>query len=120
MLRGDTSALVRRSLRTLAIVGVAMLVAMLARKFLLGGLGTRIVWVTFYPAVVLAALYGGWIAGLLSAAASVLLVLYAWPLLMVQPFIKDRGDWIGIAAFLFNCIMISVVAETARRGRARA
>ncbi|MFH1807616.1 MAG: ATP-binding protein [Pseudomonadota bacterium] len=120
MLKGGTSSLLRRTLRTLAIVGVAMLVAVLARKFLLGGLGTRVTWVTYYPAVMIAALYGGWLAGLLSTAASCLLALYAWPLLVTQPFVRDQGDWIGLTAFVFNGVMISVVAEMARRGRARA
>jgi signal transduction histidine kinase/CheY-like chemotaxis protein len=112
--------LLRTTLRNIGITVLAMAVAVLARKFLLGALGTRIVWVTFYPAVMIASLYGGWLTGLLSAGASCLIPLYAWPLLAVQPFIRDYGDRLGMFAFLFNCAMISAVAETARRARARA
>ena len=110
----------RAMVRNLGIVLLAMVVAVLARKFLLDELGTRIVWVTFYPAVVIAALYGGWLTGVLSAVASCLVVLYGWPLLVDQPFIKDHGDRLGMFAFLFNCAMIAAVAEAARRARQRA
>ena len=107
-------------LRGFGILLLAMAVAVLVRKYLLGGLEARIVWVTFYPAVMIAALYGGWLTGLLSAIASCLIALYGWPLFVNQPFIKDYGDWLGLSAFLFNCAMISAVAEVAQRARARA
>ena len=106
--------------RNLGVVLLAMAVAVLARKYLLGALGTRIVWVTFYPAVVMASLYGGWVAGLLSAATSCLIALYGWSVFADQPFIKDYGDRLGMFAFVFNCAMISAVAEAARRARQRA
>ena len=114
------ASLLRTIVRNLGVVLLAMAVAVLARKYLLGTLGTRIVWVTFYPAVMIAALYGGWVTGLLSAGASCLIALYAWPFLAAQPFIKDGGDRLGLFAFLFNCVLISVVAEVARRSRLRA
>ena len=106
-----TKALLGRASLDIGILLLAMAVAVLVRKFLLGALGTRIVWVTFYPAVVIASLYGGWLTGLSSAVASCLIALFAWPLLADQPFIKDSGDWLGMFAFLFNCAMISAVAE---------
>jgi signal transduction histidine kinase/CheY-like chemotaxis protein len=107
-------------LRGLGIVVLAMAGAVLVRKLLLGTLGTRIVWVTFYPAVIIASLYGGWVTGLASAAASALIAVAAWPVLADQPFIKDQGDWIGVGAFLANSAMIAAVAEAARRARDRA
>jgi signal transduction histidine kinase/DNA-binding NarL/FixJ family response regulator len=113
-------SLLRTVLRNLGILLLAILVAVLARKFLLGALGTRIVWVTFYPAVVIASFYGGWLTGFLSAVAASLIATFAWPLFADQPFIKDYGDWLGLSAFLLNCAMISAVAEMARRARVRA
>ena len=107
-------------LSTLGMALAAVLVAVLARKFLLGGLETRIVWVTFYPAVMFAALLGGWLSGLLAAIASCLVAVFAWSLFADMPFIKDGGDWLGVGAFLFNCGMIAAVAEAARRSRIRA
>ena len=99
---------------------LALTSAVLARKFLLAPLGTRIVWVTFYPAVVVCGLSGGWLAGVLSTGTSCLIALYAWPVMAAQPFIKDHGDRPGMFAFLFNGALISAVAEAARRARVRA
>lgn len=62
MIRARQS-LLRKILRNFGIVLLTTLVAVLVRKLFLGALGTRIVWVTFYPAVVIASLYGGWFTG---------------------------------------------------------
>jgi len=53
---------VRNLLRSLGVALLAVCIAAIARKLLLGELEGRIVWVTFYPAVILAALYAGWLA----------------------------------------------------------
>jgi len=87
---------------------------------LLADLGTRIVWVTFYPLVMFAALLGGWAAGLLTAVFSCAVAIFAWRLFADVPFIKEGADWLGVGAFVFNCILIAAVAEAARRSRARA
>jgi signal transduction histidine kinase/DNA-binding response OmpR family regulator len=104
----------------IGILLLAMAVALLARQLLLGSLGTRIVWVTFYPAVVIVSFYRGWIPGFASAVASCLIAVFAWPLLVPQPYIKDSADWLGLSAFLINSAMIVAVAESARRSRKRA
>ncbi len=113
-------ALLRSVWRSLGIALLALLVASLVRYSILAALGTRIVWVTFYPAVMLAALTGGWAAGTLVALGSCLIALYAWPLFTTQPFIAVGADWLGLAAFLVNCAMIIAVAEAMRRARTRA
>jgi signal transduction histidine kinase/ActR/RegA family two-component response regulator len=99
---------------------LAVAVSALARKYLLGELGTRIAYVTWYPAVMLAALSAGWLAGLLTTLASCLVLIYAWPFFVDRPFIADYGDRLGMAAFVFNCVLIAMVAESARRARERA
>jgi signal transduction histidine kinase len=106
--------------RGLGVVLLSVAAAVIARKFLLGALGTRLTYMTFYTAVVVASLYGGWIAGLLCAVASSLMAVFGWPLYSDQPFVKDYGDWLGVIAFLINSAMIAAVAESARRARARA
>jgi PAS domain S-box-containing protein len=104
-------------------VGIAVLVtsaAVLIRKFLLDELGTRLVWITFYPAVVLAAFYGGWVSGVLTTVTAPLIAVYAWPWLVDKPFIFDYVDRLGLIAFLINAAMIVMVAGLARRERNRA
>ena len=59
-------------------VGVAILAivcAIVVREVFLAALGTLLVWVTFYPAVTLVALYGGWLSGLAVALSSCPLTL---------------------------------------------
>ena len=102
-------------LRNLFIVLLAMLIAVLVRKYLLGTLGTRVVWITFYPMVVLVALRCGCLTELFSAVTSCLIAVYGWHLLADQPLIKNYGDQVGMLAFLLTCVIISIMAEIARR-----
>ena len=75
---------------------------------------------TFYPAVMIAALYGGFSAGVLATVLSCLVAVYLWPLFGDQPFITTSADWLGMAVFFLNCLMISWIAEAMRRAQARA
>ncbi len=110
----------QKALRNTGTVLLTVALAVLVRKYLLEALETRIVWVTFYPAVVVASLFGGWVTGVASALASCLAALYAWPFFSSRPFIVDYGDRLGMYAFFFNCGLISMVAEVARRSWFRA
>jgi signal transduction histidine kinase len=84
----------------------------------LGALELRIPWVTFYPAVMAAALYGGFFPGLLVVILTCLLVLVWSP--TGAPFIDDPGDWLGMAVFFVNGILISIMSEAMHRARAKA
>ena len=84
----------------------------------LSGLGLRIPYVTFYPAVMAAALYGGFNAGLLAAILSVLVVLFWTP--TGHPFVDDPGDYLGMAIFFINCMIVSGISEAMHRARTRA
>ncbi|MEW6196960.1 MAG: PAS domain S-box protein [Bacteroidota bacterium] len=96
-----------------------VLVAASLRLWPLQSLGLRTVWVTFYPAVMLTAIYGGFTAGLVAAFLSCFTALFLWPVFVDQPFIKDYGDLISMMIFLITCIMISGVAEVMLRARER-
>jgi signal transduction histidine kinase/DNA-binding NarL/FixJ family response regulator len=101
------------------IVAVALIaLGMGLRIWPLGGLGLRIPYVTFYPAVMVAALYGGLSAGLLAVVLSVLVVLFWTP--TGQPFVDDPGDYLGMAVFFVNCVIVSGISEAMHRARARA
>jgi PAS domain S-box-containing protein len=112
-------AWISHALRHSAMALVAVVAAALLRKWVLGALETRIVWVTFYPAVVLASLYGGAYTGILTSLLSCLLTIFAWSFFGSRPFIQVGADWLGLAAFLVNCILISVVADMSRRANGR-
>lgn len=103
------------------VVAIALIAAAAAlRLWPLQALGVRLAWLTFYPAVVAAALYGGFSAGLLGTFLSCLTLLYLLPAFVDQPFIRDSVDWLGLAVFFITCTMISSVAEAMRRAQARA
>ncbi|MBS1191891.1 MAG: response regulator [Rhodocyclaceae bacterium] len=108
----------RRAWLRYVLAVVLVILGALLRIWPLQGLGLRIPWVTFYPMVMLAGLYGGISAGLLTAFLSALTVVFWSP--TGEPFIKDAGDWLGLAVFLVNCTMISAVAEAMLRAQARA
>ncbi len=104
-------------LQYLAAIALVAL-AMSLRIWPLGGLGLRIPWVTFYPAVIAASLYGGFPSGLLATILSALAVLFWSP--TGEPFIDDPGDWLGLGVFVVNGILISAMGEITLRARARA
>ena len=105
--------------RSVGIAVLALAMAVLVRKLLLHGLEGRIVWVTFYPAVVLGGIFGGWLAGLFATTGASLVALHGWPLFVNRPFIKDGGDWLGLWAFVFNCLLMVMVAQMMRNAQAR-
>ena len=78
-------------------------------------LGVKAPWLTFYPGVMVAAIYGGLFAGLLSTLFSCSIVFFFWPILSPNPFIVDYADWIGMSVFVLTCTMISLVSESLRR-----
>lgn len=97
---------------------VAIAIAAGVRVWPLGALELRIPWVTFYPAVMAAALYGGFYPGLFSTLVSVLVVLFWSP--THQPFIDDSGDWMGMAVFFVNGTLISLMSGAMYRAKDRA
>ena len=88
------------------------------RVVLLGALGTTAPYITFYPAVIVAALYGGLTAGLVAAVSSSFFAA-----LWIEPYgrfyIQNPSDWLGIAVFFISCTMISGISEAMHRAQAR-
>ncbi len=95
-----------------------VVVAALLRIWPLHQVGTDLAWATFYPAVVVAALYGGLVAGLLATALSCLTVLFCWPLLVAQPFITSPTDYLRLAVFVIVGTIVSRMTESTRRAKA--
>ena len=94
--------------------------AAIVRLVFLQALGTKVAFITFYPAVMVAALYGGLRAGLLAAALSAVLTHYLWMEPVGQFAGGSQADWLATAVFLLSCTMISAITESMRRAQARA
>ncbi len=95
-------------------------IAALVRWQLSGILGFRGNFVTFYPAVTVAALHGGLRLGLLATIVSATLANLFW----IEPsgiFGIPRGnDLLDIILFILGGILISYLVEMVNRGQARA
>lgn len=95
---------------------VAVLVASFARAGLTALAGPGLPpFVTYYPAVLLVALLCGFVPGLLTGMLSVLLADY----FLIEPVasltIHKRADLFTVLFFALMCVLISTVAERARR-----
>ena len=102
-------------------VGVlAAVIAAAIRLQFLEVLELRAAFLTFYPAVAVAALYGGLEAGLLATAVSAALADYFWMEPVGSFSIMNPPDLISVGIFLASCILISYLAEAAFRAQARA
>jgi len=80
-------------------------------------LASKLAWLTFYPAVMIAAIYGGLLAGLLATGLACFTVAFLWSLLVATPFINNQSDWIGMSVFAGTCLMMSGVAEAMLRAK---
>ncbi len=111
--KGTVGWIWQASIVVIALVALAAAV----RIWPLHALGQGGTYVTFYPAVMFAALYGGLATGLLATFLSGLGLVFLWPLFAAQPFIQDSADWRGMAVFVISCAAISAFAEAIHRSR---
>ncbi len=81
------------------------------RLWPLDALGVRNTWLTFYPSVMVAALYGGFWAGLLGSICSVLSVLFVLPAFVHRQLVSDPGGWIGLGVFFATSVMVAALGE---------
>ena len=103
----------------LTAVGVVA-AAYLLRVVLLDALGARIIWLTFYPAVMIVAVLRGFWAGSLASVLACAAVTWAWPLHRSETPIRDSADVLGMAVFFGNALLMSWIAESMRRARSAA
>ena len=98
------------------IVALAIAVRLIFSRIL----GTSFLFITFYPAVIITALYGGLPAGLLATVLSALAADYFWmpPLLSFR--VAGTDNILGLTVFVINCAAISAITEVMHRARDRA
>src|SRR5208283_2080057 len=106
-------------LRCIVGVLVAVLAAAIRLQFL-EVLELRAAFVTFYPAVAVAALYGGFVAGLLATVVSAAFAAYFWMEPIGQFAITNLADLISMVIFFVGGAMISYLAEAMYSAQARA
>ena len=92
-----------------------IIIAASVRVVVFAGLGRGTPYLSFYPAVTIAALYGGLSAGLLGTGLSAITAYY----FILQGFMSPI-EWLALAFFLLICSMISGVCEAMLRAKARA
>jgi PAS domain S-box-containing protein len=96
------------------------LAAAAVRLAFLQALEMRVTYITFYPAVILAALCGGLGPGLLATGLSALLADYFW----IEPvghFLPTQfADSLGMGIFAVTCMAISWITDAMQRARSRA
>jgi two-component system, cell cycle sensor histidine kinase and response regulator CckA len=94
--------------------------AVAVRLAILGGLGTRVPYLTFFPAVMLAVLAGGLPAGSLVIILSALFTCF----FSFEPIghlaVRNNEDLIGLAVFLSSCAMVCAMSAVTRRAQKRA
>lgn len=98
---------------------LAVSIAFSLRYFLLGGVSTATPYITFYPAVLLAALFGGLVSGFIATSLSALLVLYFFLGPVGSFYIEHTIDILGLVTFLAGCAMTTVVGGLMLRYRER-
>lgn len=79
----------------------------------------RAAFLTFYPAVAVAALYGGFSAGLLATIVSAILADYFWIVPAGHLAISSIADQISIIVFFGSGALVSYLAEATYRAQAR-
>ncbi len=103
-----------------AVAMAVVLAAAAIRLSFLSALGEEAPFVTFYPAVMFASLYGGLRAGLLATALSAILADYFWIGPPGQLAIGQPSDWLAIMVFLLSGAMIAWVSDAMYLARERA
>jgi signal transduction histidine kinase/DNA-binding response OmpR family regulator len=111
---------IKSILSSIGIAVIAVIVASLIRKFILGSLEGKVEWITFYPAVMIAALLGGFFSGVLTSAFAAFIVLFQWQLITNSMFIGGKIGTISTIVFLINCIFISAISEYSRQQKLQA
>lgn len=104
----------RLTSKRLVVTFTLIVMAAALRIWPLQTLGTTVVWLTFYPAVMIISIYGGLWSGLIATFSTCILVTFAWSLIVAHPFITKPADWLSMAVFIITGAMISTVSEAMR------
>jgi PAS domain S-box-containing protein len=80
-------------------------------------LGRAAPYLLFYPAVMVAATYGGFWPGILATLLSAAIAVFVYLAPVHSFWVMATGDMVGLVLFVANGTLISRLSEIARRGR---
>ena len=103
-----------------AVAALLVLAATSIRLAFLPTLGTKAVFVTFFPAVVIASIYGGLGSGLVATVLSGIVIDYFWIEPVGRFSIGEPSDWLSMSVFLVSGAMIAGISHSMLRARTRA
>jgi len=96
----------------IAVALASVLISALVRLIFLQALGTELAFITFYPAVMIGALYSGLRGGVAATLASAVVADYFWMQPMGSLILARPTDWLALAIFVGSGIFVSWVANT--------
>ncbi|MGA2500367.1 MAG: PAS domain S-box protein [Tepidisphaeraceae bacterium] len=102
-----------------AIAVLAVAAGAAARMTVLRSLGTQMPFVTFYPAVMIAALYAGFSGGLLATVLATIAALFWIQPVGDEPWVNAPAHWLGTALFVACCATLSWLCDAIRRAQVR-
>ncbi len=105
----------KMTLKRLLFTFVVIMIAAALRIWPLGMLESKVLWLTFYPAVTLVSLYSGIIGGVIATGLSCIIVINFWWLLVAVPFIQTNAEWMSLGVFVLTCLMIAMISESMRQ-----
>ena len=100
--------------RAVLIALLVVTVSTAIRAMFFSDLGRGTAYLTYYPAIALAALFGGLYAGVLATMLSALLCFY-W----IQLGYMSRVESMAMGVFIFSSAIVSAVSEGMRRAQAK-
>ena len=104
-------------LKVFAVVIALTCLATGLRLWLLGPNNDELVWLTFYPVVIVSGLYAGMTAGLLATFAACITAGLLWPLLFNHVLIQSNTAIVELMVFVFICSVICFLIAVLNRYR---
>jgi len=82
-------------------------------------LGGRTAWLTLYPSVMFASLYGGIIGGTAATLFSILSVCCILPRITGITYVKDTPDVVAAGIFTATCVLVAIIFDQKRKADER-